>query len=77
VGGIPEVVDHDRTGLLVPYEVSSPADFEQGLAAAVNVLVGDPTRAESMGEAGRHRVVADFAWENVARATVGVYQALI
>jgi starch synthase len=77
VGGIPEVVDHDRTGLLVPYDVSSPADFEQGLAAAVNVLVGDPTRAESMGEAGRHRVVADFAWENVARATVGVYQTLI
>ncbi|CAN5602972.1 glycogen synthase [soil metagenome] len=77
VGGIPEVVDHDQTGLLVPYDADHPAGFEQGLVDAVNALVGDASRAERMGEAGRRRVVAEFAWENVARSTVKVYEALI
>jgi glycosyltransferase involved in cell wall biosynthesis len=49
VGGIPELVDHGRTGLLVP-----PGDAP-ALAAAVTALLADPGAAERMGAAGRER----------------------
>ncbi|MEO6879378.1 MAG: glycogen synthase [Mycobacteriaceae bacterium] len=73
VGGIPEVVDDGRTGLLVHYEESAPAEFRAGIAAAVNTLVSDPARATVMGEAGRARAVAEFSWTEVAAATLAVY----
>jgi starch synthase len=76
VGGIPEVVVEDETGLLVDYDETDPAGFERGLAAAVNRLAGDPDLADRMGRAGRERAVAEFAWEQVARDTVAVYESL-
>ena len=50
VGGIPEVVEHGETGLLVAPETISateveprnPEQFSRDLAAAVNVLLDDP-----------------------------------
>src|SRR3712207_3026181 len=45
VGGIPEVVDDGRTGLLVPYDADDTSAFESGLAAAITALVQDPDRA--------------------------------
>ncbi len=76
VGGIPEVVEHGVTGLLVPYDPADPGAFEAGLAEAVNDLVADPQRARAMGEAGRRRVVAEFGWDAVAAATVALYRRL-
>jgi len=55
VGGIPEVVADGVTGLLVPYLAVEPQEFEEGLAAAVNELAGNPSRAAAMGKAGRER----------------------
>jgi starch synthase len=77
VGGIPEVVDDGVTGLLVPYDQSAPAEFEAGLAAGVNAVVGDPGRAKAMGLAGRQRAETEFAWDAVARRTVEVYESLL
>src|ERR1700753_185197 len=57
VGGIPEVVDDGRTGLLVHYDAANTAHFEQELAYAVNTLLADPARAAAMGAAGRERAV--------------------
>ena len=48
VGGIPEVVDDGRTGLLVDVD----DDFEAGLARALDSVVGDPEAARRMGERG-------------------------
>jgi starch synthase len=73
VGGIPEVVDDNETGLLVPYDETRPRHFEHGIAARVNELLGDPAGAARMGQTGRERVVEDFGWDTVARATVSVY----
>ena len=75
VGGIPEVVDDGRTGLLVPYRSDAPEEFEKQLAAAVNTVAGDPALAERLGRAGRARAVAEFGWDAVARRTVAVYRA--
>ncbi|ELS58292.1 putative Glycosyl transferase [Streptomyces viridochromogenes Tue57] len=76
VGGIPEVVDDGRTGLLVP-----PADdveaFEAGLARALDSVIGDPETARRMGEAGRERAVGEFGWDAVARRTAGLYGEIL
>ncbi|MGY1710708.1 glycogen synthase [Geodermatophilus sp. SYSU D00758] len=77
VGGIPEVVDDGRTGLLVPYDPGDTAAFEAGLAARVAELLADPARAAAMGAAGRERVLAEFGWPAIARQTVEVYAAVL
>jgi starch synthase len=71
VGGIPEVVDEGKTGLLVP--PGSPED----LADALNVLIRDPGLAEAMGRAGRDRAVAEFGWPAVAERTAALYAELV
>ncbi|UVS77118.1 glycogen synthase [Actinokineospora sp. UTMC 2448] len=74
VGGIPEVVAHGETGLLVRYSADTDA-YEAGLADAVNALLADPARAAAMGAAGRARAEREFSWESVAARTVEVYRA--
>lgn len=77
VGGIPEVVVHGETGLLVHYEESEPRGFEAGIAEAVNELVADPERAAAMGRAGRARAVSEFDWAALAEQTLAVYRSLL
>ncbi|MSY98084.1 MAG: glycogen synthase [Actinobacteria bacterium] len=77
VGGIPEVVVDGQTGLLVSYEARDPAGFERDLAAAVNSLVADPSRATAMGAAGRSRAQSDFGWAAIAERTVAIYQQVL
>jgi starch synthase len=77
VGGIPEVVDHGRTGLLVPYDPEDAAGFEAGLAARVSELLGDPARAAAMGAAGRERVLTEFGWPAIAQQTVQLYSDVL
>ena len=85
VGGIPEVVDHGETGLLVTPEAVSatdvephnPEQFSRDLAAAVNVLLDDPELRLSMGMRARARVEQQFSWTNIARETLEFYQELI
>ncbi len=85
VGGIPEVVLHDRTGLLVPFDPTSDADpepcrpdlYARDLAGAINQLLRDPRRRLEMGAAGRHRVETIFGWEAIARQTLAYYNELL
>jgi alpha-maltose-1-phosphate synthase len=77
VGGIPEVVDDGRTGLLVHYDPTDVAAFESGLAARITELLADPDRAAMMGAAGRERVLAEFGWPAIAQQTVAVYSSVV
>ena len=77
VGGIAEVVDDGRTGLLVPYTEDDPAAFAAGLAARMTELLADPARAAAMGVAGRERVLAEFGWPAIAQQTVQVYERVL
>ena len=85
VGGIPEVVDHGETGLLVVPETASPAEieprhpaqFSRDLAAAVNMLLDDPPLREAMAAKARTRVEQYFSWSSIARRTVGFYEDII
>ena len=74
VGGIPEVVDDDRTGLLVHYTPADAGRYELELAAAVNALVADPARADEFGRAGRQRCIDEFSWARIAEQTLEIYR---
>lgn len=76
VGGIPEVVDEGRTGLLVDLDAGDTDGFERRFAAAVEEVALDPSRAAAMGEAGRRRAVEQFGWDAVAARTVELYRSL-
>ena len=67
VGGIVEVVEDGRTGVLV--EPARP----DVLADALNRVLADPERARAMGQAGRRRVEAHFSWASIAERTEQVY----
>jgi glycosyltransferase involved in cell wall biosynthesis len=60
-GGIPEIVEHGVTGLLV-----ARGNAEE-LALAIGRLIDDPVLARAMGEAGRRRVLERFTWETSAQ----------
>jgi len=68
VGGLPEIVDDGRTGLVVP-----PADVE-ALAEAIVSLAGDLGRAAAMGAAGRERALAEFTPERCASRVEALYE---
>ncbi|MEN9606239.1 MAG: hypothetical protein RL605_67 [Actinomycetota bacterium] len=80
-GGIPEVVAHDETGLLVQIEQlqdgsGKPLDeakFVADFAAALNRMLEHPKLAE-FGAAGRKRVEQHFSWESIAQQTISVYR---
>lgn len=61
-GGIPEQVDHETTGLLVP-----PHDPD-GIATALERLLGDEAFRRSAGAAGRERVREHFTLQRQLRA---------
>jgi starch synthase len=85
VGGIPEIVVHEETGFLVPFEpdgspAGTPRDREgyaRDLAARINALVADPALASRFGRAGRERVVQYFSWSAVAQKTADLYATLV
>src|SRR5688572_28066450 len=71
VGGIPEVVVHDETGLLVP-----PRD-PPAMAAAIVRLLADSGLRQQMGEAGLARVRTHFSAETMVQNTLRVYQQVV
>ncbi len=76
VGGIPEVVIPEETGLLVDLRLE-PGTFSRGLAAAINRIAGDPALAARMGAAGRKRAAEHFSWDAIAKKTLELYQELV
>lgn len=60
VGAVPEIIDHSRTGLLVP-----PRN-EAALADALLTLLADPDLARTWGENGRAVVESSRRWSHVA-----------
>jgi glycosyltransferase involved in cell wall biosynthesis len=71
VGGIVDVVEHERTGLLVP-----PGNPE-ALADAIARLAADPGERSRMGAAGRQAVVARFAHERLAEDIERLYTSAL
>ncbi|NUL45089.1 glycogen synthase [Cellulosimicrobium funkei] len=85
VGGIPEVVQHGETGLLVDLEQTTdssgtPLDEERfvtDFAAALTSVLEDPAAAERMGRNGRQRAIDHFSWTAIADRTLDVYASVL
>jgi starch synthase len=83
-GGIPEVVVHEETGLLIPIEQVSDgsgtpldeAKFVSDFAAGLNQLLTSP-KLNEFADAGRARVEKHFAWEKIAAETIAVYKSAL
>jgi len=71
VGGTPEAVVDGVTGLLV-----RPGDPEP-LARAISRLLDDPAARQTMGQAGRERVVQHFTVERMVAQTETLYEQLL
>lgn len=69
-GGLPDVVKHDISGLLV-----RPGDVA-ALASAADRLLDDPALARRLGETGRGHALARFAPEAAARTYAAIYRQL-
>lgn len=68
VNGVPEIIEGDKTGLLVP-----PRDPE-ALEGAIRRILHDPAWAAQMGRAGRARVAARFTVGRMIHETVTVLE---
>ncbi|MBA3943476.1 MAG: glycosyltransferase family 4 protein [Herpetosiphonaceae bacterium] len=71
VGGVPELVQHGVTGLLVPH-----SDL-QALTLALRRLLDDARLRRSLGEAGRRAFLAQFTIDHVFNQTAAVYRAVL
>ena len=71
VGGIPEMIEHGRTGILVP-----PRDPD-ALATSIIRLLTDHPYADTLGRAGRDLVHERFCLELMVRAVETIYDEAV
>jgi glycosyltransferase involved in cell wall biosynthesis len=84
IGGIPEVVVPDETGVLVDLELKEgtfdpvdPEQYARDLAAAINDVVLDEKKHTRFGIQGRKRAEEHFNWDTIALQTLELYRSLL
>ena len=84
IGGIPEVVMPEETGVLVPLELKpgtfdpvDPEKFSKALAEGINRVALNPSLREKFERNGRKRVEDHFSWAAVAQRTLELYKSLL
>jgi glycosyltransferase involved in cell wall biosynthesis len=71
VGGIPDVVIHEKTGLLVPEK------DPRALASAILGLVDDPAKAHRLGTTGRRFAEHRFNWDHITDQLESLYRSVL
>jgi glycosyltransferase involved in cell wall biosynthesis len=71
VGGVPDLIDHGRNGLLFP------SGEESQLAHLLCELLGDPCRTHALGKAGREEVLTRYNLQRMATDYQRHYQELL
>ncbi len=83
IGGIPEIIEDNKTGILVPVQVNTLSKtaarekFSKDLASAINRLFRDPKLRKSMGQKSRARALALFSWHNITKKVFAVYKSVL
>jgi glycosyltransferase involved in cell wall biosynthesis len=70
ISGIPELVEHGRTGLLVPPRAAA------AIADALERLAADPALRVRMGRHGRAKVLREFDLHTNARTLLQLFACL-
>jgi len=71
VGGLSEVIEHDRTGLFV--YPKSP----ESIAWGIDRILSDPDHAKWLTENAKEKLHKAYSWEAVAMKTVEVYRKVV
>ena len=71
VGGLPEVVDHNTTGILVKNE------SRDGFVSAISFLLDNPQNAMVLGENARFRATNKFGWQRCVDSYDQIYKEII
>jgi spore coat protein SA len=72
IGGMPEVIDHGRTGYLINTD-----NIEAELANYVIQLLNNPTRIKTFGLNSVNRVQENFTWKNNAYRLLKLYDQTV
>src|SRR5690606_32583118 len=71
IGGLPEVVDHEKTGYIV--EPQNHID----LSNALKKLIINSRLRNKLGENGRAKVVKEYNWVNCVNQMISIYQEML
>ncbi len=69
-GGVPDVINDGEDGLLVDF------GNVEALAGAIDLLLGEPERAQMMGRRGRAKVKARYTWNHIYERLRAIYARL-
>jgi len=70
IGGLPEIIEHRKTGLLVENDAAE-------IAAAIRELQAAPEFARELGAAARRRVAENFTVREMVRRTMEIYRQVL
>ncbi|MDY3126808.1 MAG: glycosyltransferase family 1 protein [Corynebacterium sp.] len=70
-GGIPFVIDHGRTGTLIPVDGT-----DEDWAAAISDLLSNPMQRATMGQAAR-KEAEQYSWLESTKALVAAYERAV
>jgi glycogen(starch) synthase len=70
-GGVPDVIDDGRDGLLVPF-----GDLD-AIAGAIGRLLHDRAEARRLGAAGRAKVLRELTWDRIYAQVRAVYDEVV
>lgn len=71
VGGIPEIVEHEKTGLLI-----KPASLEE-IANSIMMLLCNADKRKKMGEMGKKVIKEKYNVEVIAKKTLEIYEDVL
>ncbi|MBK8984678.1 MAG: glycosyltransferase family 4 protein [Chloroflexi bacterium] len=71
VGGAPDIIEHGRSGWLIP------PDSLPDLQEAVITLLADTAVRQTLGARARQKIVAEFGLDSTAEALHSLYMALL
>lgn len=84
IGGIPEVVVPNETGMIVDLALQpgtfnpvDPRKFSDDLATMINDIALDKEKQVQFGINGRKRAEELFSWDTIAQKTIDLYQSLV
>jgi L-malate glycosyltransferase len=70
IGGLPEVVDHGKTGIII-----QPMN-DVALAEALSELIINPELRTEMGRNGRKKVLTEYNWSESVNKMISVYKSV-
>jgi glycosyltransferase involved in cell wall biosynthesis len=71
VGGLPEIIHHEKTGLLV-----SPKSSQE-LADMITRCLTEDRLISELGRNARQFVCDNYTWQNIASKTINIYQKVM